>query len=152
MITITNNQPAIRVNELQLKADAEQILSLFGYEDFDLGILLTTDDIIQNYNRTYRSKDKATDILSFPYHTDLQPGQHITPQTPDDKNIGDIIIALQYVHKDAPNWGHTFEQRMRVLLVHGICHLLGYDHITDEDYAIMKEKEEWLHNKLGIFV
>lgn len=148
MISIKNNTRTIKFDSAQFAQDAQQVLDALKYHDFDLGILLTTNKTIRQYNKNYRQKDKATDILSFPYHPDLQAGKRITVRSEDDKNLGDIIIALEYVQKDAPNWGHTFEHRMRVLLVHGICHLLGYDHIEDADYEVMRKKEAQL---LAIF-
>lgn len=148
MITLKNTQRKIAINNAQLKKTAQKLLDALGYADFDLGIWLTTNKTIRNYNKTYRNKDKATDILSFPYHPELQAGQKIVVHTHDDKNLGDIIISLEYVKKDAPRWGHTFEQRMDVLLVHGICHLLGYDHIQDSDYKVMHKKETVLLNLL----
>ena len=144
MITIQNEQTTVTIDVAQLKRDATLILKDLGYADFDIGILLATDKHIHELNRIYRNKDKPTDILSFPYHTDLKAGQRINPQNSDDKNLGDIIIAPAYVTADAPSWNHTFEQRMRILLIHGICHLLGYDHIEDDDYEVMKKEEERL--------
>ena len=114
-----------------------------------MGILLTTNDEIQKYNREFRKKDKPTDILSFPYHTELKAGDRIKPEVEEDKNLGDIIISLEFVKKDAPErWSQTLEERMPILLAHGICHLLGYDHIKDEDYQIMKKQEETLLNQI----
>jgi len=147
MITIKNTQRTIPIDTKKLKQDAQKILDLLDYHDFDLGIWLTTNKTIHTYNHNYRNKDKPTDILSFPFHT-LKAGERIIPQTEDDKNLGDIMISPQYVYDDLDRWGQTFEERMRVLLVHGICHLLGYDHIKDEDYEIMKAKEELILGKL----
>jgi len=144
MITIRNEQKQIEVNIEQLKHEAQLLLNYLGYSDFDLGILLCSDADMQKYNKEYRDKDKVTDILSFPYYPKLNPGEKITPKTPDDKNLGDIIIAPAYVQEDLVRWNQSFLERMQVLLVHGLCHLLGYDHITDEDYAVMKEKEDHL--------
>ena len=141
MITIRSTQRKIKCDTQQLTADAQALLKFLNYEDFDLGILLTTEATIQKYNRDYRHKDKPTDILSFPYHTDLKAGKRIKVTMPEDKNLGDLIIAPAYVVKDAAKLGITFESRMQRLLVHGICHLLGYDHIEDADYAIMLKKE-----------
>ena len=104
--------------------------------------------MIRKYNHEYRDKDKATDVLSFPYHSELKAGERIKIKTDEDKNLGDIIIAPSYVLKDLPRWNQTFEQRMQVLLVHGICHLLGYDHIDDADYKVMHKKEVALLRKL----
>lgn len=148
MITIKNRVKKVSVDTEKLHRDTQKILDLLGYSDFDIGILLTTNKAIQYYNATYRAKDKPTDILSFPYHPSLKAGERIQITTDEDKNLGDLIISLEYVFKDAPRWGHTFEQRMQVLLVHGICHLLGYDHIEDEDYAVMYKQEQFLLNAL----
>ena len=148
MILIKNSQRKIKVDVKKLKYDAQAVLDALDYADFDLGIWLTSDTLIRKYNHEYRDKDKATDVLSFPYHTALKAGERITIKTDEDKNLGDIIIAPQYVQKDLPRWDQTFEQRMQELLVHGICHLLGYDHIDDSDYKIMHKKEIALLQKL----
>jgi rRNA maturation RNase YbeY len=142
MITQTHSGPVY--DEVQLRADAQLILDNLGYKDFDLGILLTDNATIHEYNRVYRHKDKPTDILSFAYHADLVAGEPIVVLDAEDKNLGDIIISLEYVREDAHNWEQSFEQRMHVLLVHGICHLRGYDHIDDEDYVVMHKEEDRL--------
>lgn len=148
MITIHNRQRKIPINVEKLQADAQKLLQLLGYPDFDLGILITTNTSIQGYNATYRMQDKPTDILSFPFHTELQPGQKIKPASDDEKNLGDIIISAEYVFKNKKELPGNFDERMQMLLVHGVCHLLGYDHITDEQYALMHRKEMALLKKL----
>ena len=148
MITIRNTQRKIKINSAQLKKDAQTILDALDYSDFDLGILITTDKTIHKYNREYRDKDKPTDILSFPYHTELKAGQRIKVKSEEDKNLGDLIIAPEYVMHDLPKWNTTFEKHLQRLLVHGICHLLGYDHIEDADYKIMHKKEMVLLKKI----
>ncbi|MCA9770189.1 rRNA maturation RNase YbeY [Candidatus Dependentiae bacterium] len=149
MILIRNTQKKININQKKLQQDAQKILDILGYNDFDLGIWLTTNTTIKKYNHNYRNKDKPTDILSFPYHSDLKAGDKISATTDEDRNLGDIIISPEYVKKDSPRWGHSFEQHMQMLLVHGICHLLGYDHIKDQDYAVMKKQENFLLKKLS---
>lgn len=149
MITISNKQRKIPCNVEKLTADATLILKLLKYEDFDLGILLTTENSIQNYNRDYRGKYKPTDVLSFPYHTELKAGKRIKVTMDEDKNLGDLIMAPAYIAKDAVRLGISFDSRMQYLLVHGICHLLGYDHIEDADYAVMDKKEKFLLKKLN---
>lgn len=144
MITIKNSQRSITVNSNVIKKKARLILTELGYADFDLGIWLTTNSTIRRYNKQYRYKDKATDVLSFPFHPELKAGEKIVAHTPDDKNLGDLIISLEYVQKDAHNWDHSFAQHLDFMLVHGICHLLGYDHIEDADYEVMKAQESKL--------
>jgi probable rRNA maturation factor len=149
MILIKNRQKKITIDVQQIIHDAQKILSLLRYDDFDIGIWLTTNKTIKHYNKQYRHKDRPTDILSFPYHTYLKPPQRIVVGNDDDKNLGDLIISLEYVKKDLPRWNHTFEERMRVLLIHGICHLLGYDHELEKDYSIMKKKENQIFSVLS---
>jgi len=157
MISIKNSQRRIKVNVHQLEADAQLLLTILGYKDFDLGIWITTNKTIRYYNKTYRHKDKPTDILSFPFHPELQPGHKIKIRSEDDKNLGDVIISAEYVVnflKKSDNSVSTISDkalndRFRVLLVHGICHLLGYDHITDEQFSQMQRKEKFLLKQLA---
>jgi len=148
MVTIKNAQRAVPCDVKQLKADAHYLLKILDYEDFDLGIMLVSDTTIQQYNRDYRGKDKPTDVLSFPYHPDLKAGERIEATTEEDRNVGDLIIAPLYVQADAKRLKVPFERRMRRLLVHGICHVLGYDHETDADYAVMIKQERSLLQRL----
>lgn len=148
MITIRNTQRTIKIDVNQLKKDAQIILDALDYSDFDLGIWLTSNKMIRSYNKEYRDKDKPTDVLSFPFHTELKPGKRIKVKNDDDKNLGDLILAPEYIVKDLPKWETTFEKHLQRLLVHGICHLLGYDHIKDSDYKIMHKKEMELLSKL----
>lgn len=149
MIFITNEQDAISVDIEQLKHDAQHILDELAYHDFDLSIVLVSDDRMHAMNKQFREKDKATDILSFPFYPNLKAGERIHADSDDDKNLGDIIIAPHYVQDTLEQWNQSFEMRMRILLVHGICHLLGYDHIQDDDYEVMKKEEERLLKTLN---
>src|SRR3990170_2082477 len=141
MIFVRNSQRKIFVDVKKMERDTHTILSALKYEEFDLGIWLTANATIKRYNARYRGKNKVTDILSFSYHPTLKAGKRITSKTDEDKNLGDLIIAPEHVLNDAKKLGTSFEKRMQVLLVHGICHLLGYDHVKDEDYKVMHRKE-----------
>lgn len=148
MVNINNEECTTNLSMEQFEKDAQKILTLMGYEDFDLGILLTDNHAIQCFNHDFRSKDEPTDILSFPFHTDLQPGEAITIETDDDKNVGDLIISLEYIKELCEEENKTINEHLRTLLCHGICHLLGYDHYTESTDIVMKEKETWLAAKL----
>ncbi len=150
MITIKNSQRTHTIDLEKVKADAQVILNELGYKDFDLGIWFTTNKTVREYNKTYRNKDKATDILSFPYHTDLKAGERIKVKEEEDKNIGDILIAVAFVHDLLPLYQVTLQKRISVLLVHGICHLLGYTHYDEENDEKMIAKERKIAAKLGI--
>lgn len=148
MITIENKQTEVAIHETAIKKDAQYILGVLNYADYDLGIWLLDPQEMQRYNNEYRGKDKPTDVLSFAYHPDLKAGERIVPQTEDDKNLGDIMLCPAYIKNDLPNWNQAFEERMRILLVHAICHLLGYDHEKDSDHAVMQAVENDLLDKL----
>lgn len=137
MITIKNTQRKIFFCTTPYFKKAQAILKELGYSDFDLGIWLTTDATIKKYNKQFRHKNKPTDVLSFPYHDNIKAGSKIIVQDIDDKNLGDIIISIPYVYANKHDLPGTFIERMDRMLVHGICHLLGYDHIEDNDYKKM---------------
>jgi len=143
MITIKNNIKKISFDVQLYKNQAQKALKALGYDDFDLGIWLTTNSTIKKYNAMYRDKDKATDVLSFPFHH-ITAGTKIKIQTDDDKNLGDMIISMEYVQKAAKKLNSTFEQRMNRMLIHSLCHLLGYDHIQDDEFKVMIKKEKQL--------
>lgn len=142
MITLKNRIKKIKINTRKLIADASRILEIVGYPDFDLGILLTTNQKIREFNKKYRGKDKPTDILSFSNFPDIKPGKRIKVATNDEKNLGDLIFSLEYIKKAAKGLDQSLQERLQVLLVHGVCHLLGYDHEKDEDYNVMQAKED----------
>lgn len=133
-----------------IEKQAAFILKELGYADFDLGIWFTTNATIRAYNKTYRKKDKATDILSFPYHEGCKPGQKIKVTCEEDKNVGDIIISVDFVNYLLPLYNSTLQQRMGVLLIHGICHLLGYTHYDDDNDAKMSALERSIAKKLSL--
>ena len=149
MIQIKNTQRKIPINEPQLEADLQVILRALKYSDFDISVLITTNKNIRAYNRTYRHKDTPTDILSFPYHPDVQAGKRVRVSHEEDKNLGDLIISAERVAHDAQELKVTLDARMRRLVAHGVCHLLGYDHIIDADWRRMRAKEGFLLKTLN---
>lgn len=148
MILIKNTQRKQAIDLKKIERDAQKILNELGYPDFDLGIWFTNNKTIRYYNKKYRDKDKATDILSFSFHPNLKAGESIKPKSEDDKALGDLVISVEYVAKAAKEQGTTLENHLQRLIVHGVCHLLGYDHEKDEDYEKMQKKELYLLKKL----
>lgn len=141
MVNIQNNQP-IPINESWLRNMACAALRFLDYQEFELSIVLVTNQEMQQYNKQFRGFDKPTDVLSFPFFADAQPGKKLKPTCKDEYVLGDIIIAPLYIQEHLEEWHDTFEHRIMVLLVHSICHLLGYDHINDEDFALMDKEEK----------
>lgn len=144
VITITNTQRSYRIDTDRIKKAATAMLTLLGYADFDLGILVCNTNRMAAFNKDYRGKEGPTDILSFPFYPELRPGEHITPASPDEANLGDIILCPEIINKKRLDWDRPFDDHCIVLLAHGIAHLLGHDHETDEDYARMQALEDKL--------
>lgn len=144
MILIKNNQRTYALPVTSIKRAVQKMLKTLEYPGFDVAIIFTSMPTIKRYNALYRNKNKATDILSFPYHSTLAPGERIIPQTSEDKNLGDIIIAPEYVARTYQQWNRSFQEHLIALLAHGLAHLLNYDHITDEEYRIMQKVEKRL--------
>lgn len=144
MITIKNTQRAIRINEKKLQSMIHKILNNVGYPNYDIGVWITTNRSIQKYNNKYRAKNKPTDILSFSYHPALKPEQTITIKTPDDANLGDLIISAEYVKHAAEHFEISFEQHLYTIVIHGICHLLGHTHESDAAHKKMAALEATL--------
>lgn len=149
MVTLKQTQRSIKFCGKTFQKKAEFILQELGYPDFDLGIWLTANKTIQKYNKEYRQKDKPTDVLSFPYHEHLKAGEKIKVYSDEDKNLGDLIISVPYVFENKLELAGDFIARMDRMLVHGICHLLGHDHIQDSDYKKMIKLENKLLKSLN---
>lgn len=115
-----------------------------------INIILTDPKNIKNTNKRYRNIDKETDVLSFPmFEKDeivkLKKNKSKIPEV-----LGDIMISTQRVMKQAEEYGHSFERELSYMLVHGFYHIIGYDHIEEEDKVKMREKEENILEKLSI--
>ncbi|RTL07495.1 rRNA maturation RNase YbeY [Candidatus Dependentiae bacterium] len=141
MVNIQNNQ-SIVINQDWLHKIATQTVRFLDYQQFDLSIVLVNNEEMQTYNKQFRGIDKPTDVLSFPFFADAQPGKKLKPTCKDEYVLGDIIIAPLYIQEHLEERQDTFEHRIMVLLVHSICHLLGYDHIEDNDFALMDKEEK----------
>ena len=114
-------------------------------------ITLTTPENIRNINREYRNIDKATDVLSFPMFEKDELDKKIENQDFKYEDIlGDIVISIEKVEEQAAEYGHSFERELSYMIVHGFYHLMGYDHIKEEDNKNMRPKEEKILNKLKI--
>ena len=148
MIRIINRQRKIKLDTAELKRNAKRLLELLEYADFDLGVMLCNEKTIRDYNRQNRGKDYETDVLAIPYHEDATPDTKIIAQDDDQRNLGDIIICPEYLERNPKEMVGNMQERVTRILVHATCHLLGYDHIKDDDFAIMQAKETWLLNQL----
>ena len=114
-------------------------------------ITFTTPEEIKKINKKYRKIDKATDVLSFPMFEKDELDEKIKRgEFPYEDVLGDVIISIEKVREQAEEYGHSFERELSYMLVHGFYHLMGYDHIEEEDKKIMRPKEEKILNELKI--
>ncbi len=114
-------------------------------------ITFTTPEEIRKINKKYRKIDKATDVLSFPMFEKDELDEKIkSGDFPYEDVLGDVIISIDKVREQAEEYGHSFERELSYMLVHGFYHLMGYDHIEEEDKKIMRPKEEKILNELKI--
>ena len=114
-------------------------------------ITLTTPENIQKINKEYRNIDKETDVLSFPIFEKDELEKKIEKKDFLQEDIlGDIVISIERVEEQAKEYGHSFEREFSYMLVHGFYHLMGYDHIKEEDKIEMRPKEEKILKDLKI--
>lgn len=114
-------------------------------------ITLTNAENIRKINKEYRNVDKATDVLSFPMFEKDELSKKIKGKAFEHEDIlGDIIISIPKVEEQAKEYGHSFERELSYMIVHGFYHLMGYDHIKEEDKKEMRPKEEKILNDLDI--
>jgi len=118
------NQTDIEINIKEL----ESIKNILTSKDIEL--ILTFNNEIQELNKEHRNIDKATDVLSFPLEFDL-------PNMP----LGSIVISYDFVKEKAAEYNHSFHDELKLLFIHGLLHLLGYDHEIDAGEHRLKEEE-----------
>ena len=124
-----------------------------GLQDSKLYITVTftNPENIRKINKQYRNIDKATDVLSFPLYEKQELDKKIEQQEFLHEDVlGDVVISIEKVEEQAKEYGHSFERELSYMLVHGFYHLMGYDHIEEEDKKKMREKEEKILDILKI--
>ncbi len=116
-----------------------------------ISIILTNPENIQKINKQYRNIDRETDVLSFPmFNKDELDLKIKNNEFKHEDILGDIVISIDKVKRQALEYEHSFERELSYMIVHGFYHLMGYDHIKEEDKIIMRPKEERVLNELKI--
>lgn len=112
----------------------------------EISVTFVDLDEIHELNKQYRGVDKPTDVLSFPQFDDLEE------EIPEVCEIclGDVVICEQKAREQAEEFGHSFERELVYLFTHSVLHLLGYDHMEDDEKAEMREKEEDILKTIGL--
>jgi probable rRNA maturation factor len=129
---------------------AELIMDEENYpEDAEVTLLFVDENEMSSYNERFLSRSGPTDVLAFPVE-ELLPGivPNHDPQGPP-LMLGDVVIAPGYVRRQAEEHGVSFEDEMALMVTHGILHLLGYDHLDEEEAERMEQRERELLAKVG---
>ena len=114
-------------------------------------VTFTIPEEVRKINKEYRNIDRATDVLSFPMFEKEELEEMIKNKDFMHEDVlGDIIISIEKVKEQAEEYGHSFERELSYMLVHGFYHLMGYDHIEEEDKKIMRPKEDKILEALKI--
>lgn len=119
-----------------------------------LNVILTNPENIRKANKEYRNIDKETDVLSFPMF-EKDEIEAIISKSKEEKIqinevLGDIIVSIPKVKEQAIEYGHSTTRELAYMIVHGFYHVMGYDHMNEEEKQVMREKEENVLNKLHI--
>ena len=115
-----------------------------------INIILTNPENIRKTNKKYRNIDRETDVLSFPMFEKEEIEALKEQKSIMTEVLGDIMISIERVNSQAKEYGHSFERELSYMLVHGFYHIIGYDHIEEDDKVKMREKEEGILKKLSI--
>jgi len=145
-IYFEDRQNYIKIDESITQELEKVIRTCLEVENLDLGtevsVSFVNNDEIKVLNRDFRGVDKETDVLSFPIEDDFDIGIIL---------LGDIIISTQKAIEQAEEYEHSIKRELAYLTAHSMLHLMGYDHLTDEDKARMRKKEKEIMKKLEIF-
>jgi len=154
---IVNRQRRVRVPIAELKRFLASVQRRLHVPPGGVTVALVTDTEIKRWNRAFRGKNRPTDVLSFPNDDSPRrtgkirnkPGHESSARRQvENTYLGDIAIAPAVAKRNARRYGRTFAAEMRILILHGTLHLMGYDHETDQGQ--MDRRETRLRRELGL--
>ncbi len=132
-IRIKNIHPILKVRKRSLSILVENILNA-EKEECSVDLILVDDKFMQGLNRKFTGRDRTTDVLSF----GMKEGK---PETVEYPGLGDIYVSLDQAKRQADEYGVRFEEELKLLVAHGLLHLLGYDHRNKGEETVMRRKE-----------
>jgi len=148
-VLVSNLQEEVAVDDnftSFLTGVAREVLKNEGYGDeAEISLVFVDDAYIKGLNLHYRGIDRPTDVLSFA----MQEGVPV-PSLEEGIILGDVVISLQAAGRQAGEYGHSFQREAAYLTVHGLLHLLGYDHRDNEEQRVMRQKEEEILSRLKL--
>ncbi|XP_012826367.1 endoribonuclease YbeY isoform X1 [Xenopus tropicalis] len=146
-LILRNAQRAVPLRRAPLRFSLDIARSCLKVRNFDLGIICVSNARIRHINRVYRGQDSVTDVLSFPFHEDLNPSLLPIPASSDEYNLGDIYLGVEFIYQQCQKTQEDYSSILTVshagiCAVHGLCHLLGHQHNNPEQWKQqMLEKE-----------
>ena len=138
-VYIKNQQRLIRVNQQRIRSLLRKALRLLGLRRAELSILFVNDRRMRILNRQHRGIDRTTDVLSFPQ---IAHSSQLSALSLQQFVLGDIVINLHKAKKQAAEYGLTLDEELKKLLIHGLVHLLGYNHEKSRQHENKMEKKE----------
>lgn len=142
--SISEEQQDLLERLLQFAAKKEKVA-----EDAEISLTFVHNEEIQQLNREYRDKDAPTDVISFPMQEKTEGEMDIIGEMLPPV-LGDIIISVDKAKEQAADYNHSMERELGFLTVHGFLHLLGYDHMNEEDEKKMFRKQESILGEFGL--
>jgi len=148
-ILLSNHQDKVKISDELMALIRQSIVATLEseeiYEDVEVSLLLIDNKEIKHLNNEYRNVNEATDVLSFPMYDDLEEALD-----EDYLYLGDIVISGERAVEQASDYGHSVEREIGYLTVHSVLHLLGYDHMDEEEKKVMREREEMILEKINL--
>lgn len=148
MIYYRNDVRKSGVDGRALRATAKRLLAAAGEAGSSLSLTLVGDDAMRELNRDHRGMDKPTDVLSFETLTSFAP-QDDTEDDPE-RMLGDVVISIDTARKQAADYDAPLQRELERLLIHGILHVLGHDHMEAGERAKMEAEERRLASAIGM--
>ena len=130
-----------------MRSASDNVFVLYGVESGEVSVTLTDNVYIHTLNRDYLCIDRPTDVLSFALNESDEPE---VADGPDVNVLGDLIISVERAKEQAADYGHSVKREIAFLTVHGMLHLLGYDHMEEEDRIEMENEQRYVMEQLGI--
>ena len=153
MTVLIDNRTDFEITPETEKLFNDVIAESLRYEEFDpqceISLSIVNNDEIKKINKQYRNIDAPTDVLSFPLLT-FEEGEQADVNEKDEIMLGDIIISIEKAVSQAEEYGHGLKRELAFLTAHSMLHLMGYDHMEDDEREEMFEKQEAILNNLGI--
>ena len=157
-IEIRNEQDLFEINDSITEIVEKSITASLKYMEFEydaeVSVMFVDNDEIHNLNKLHRGIDRATDVLSFPMFEYDEDGNIIEEYADFSESgeliLGDIVISLEKAKQQSEEYGHSFEREIGFLTVHSMLHLLGYDHMNEEDEKEMFGYQNEILNEMGL--